>query len=111
MNRLPPPAVVLAALVVGHPAPAAEPAFNADARPIFQAYCTECHGEAAKPKAGLDLRLRRSAVAGGQTRPAAVPGKPAERLLTDRLPSGEMPPGPTKLTKPQNDTVERRHSA
>src|SRR5215217_7845365 len=40
-------------------APAEALAFNADVRPILKANCTECHGEADKPKAGLDLRLKR----------------------------------------------------
>src|SRR5437868_2114295 len=91
--------LVLVALLAADRAPAADPpakadpAFNADVRPILQAYCTECHGEAAKPKGGLDLRLRRFAVAGGKSGPAVVPGKPADSLLLDRVTSGDMPPG------------------
>ena len=104
MNRLPLLAVVL--IVCGR-APAADPAFNADVRPIFQAYCTECHGEADKPKGGLDLRLRRLAVAGGKSGPAVVPGKPAESPLLERVASGEMPPGKKKLTAAQIDGLKR----
>jgi hypothetical protein len=84
-----------------------EPTFNAHVRPIFQAYCTECHGEPAKPKGGLDLRLRRFAVKGGDSGPVVVPGKPAESLLLDYVTSGEMPPGKTKLTKEQIDVIQR----
>jgi mono/diheme cytochrome c family protein len=107
MNRLPLPAVVLIALAVAGRTPAADPAFNADVRPIFQAYCSECHGEAAKPKAGLDLRLRRTTVAGGKTGPAVVPGKPGESLLLERVIAGDMPPGKKKLTKEQIDVLKR----
>ena len=33
--------------------------FERDVRPILKAHCTHCHGEEEKPKAGVDLRLRR----------------------------------------------------
>ncbi len=82
--------VGLVALLAGHLAWAAEPAktpaFNADVRPILKAYCTECHGEAEKPKGGLDLRLRRFVVQGGASGPAVVEGKPDESLLLAKLP-------------------------
>src|SRR5438067_7368831 len=89
------------------PARAAEPApaFNADVRPILQAYCTECHGEAEKPKGGLDLRLRRFALRGGKSGPAVVAGKPDESLLVERVSSGEMPPGKKKLSAAEIDVL------
>jgi len=43
------------------------PRFEQHIRPILKAHCFECHGESAKLKAGLDLRLRRSLVAGGES--------------------------------------------
>src|SRR5215204_6378425 len=89
------------------PAPAVSPGFNADVRPIFQAYCTECHGEAEKPKGGLDLRLKRFVAKGGKSGAAIVEGKPAESLLIDRVNSGEMPPGKKKLTATEVDTLKR----
>ena len=45
--------------------PPKPPLFNADVRPIFKAYCFECHGEGEKLKANLDLRLRRLLLKGG----------------------------------------------
>src|SRR4051794_33836259 len=88
-----------AALWIPLAAPAAEPpAFNAQIRPLFQSNGTECLGEAEKPKAGLDLRLRRLVVKGGKTGPAVVPGKPDESLLLDKVKTGEMPPGKKKLS-------------
>jgi mono/diheme cytochrome c family protein len=87
--------------------PASAPAFNADVRPIFQAYCTTCHGEAAKHKGGLDLRLRRLVLEGGDSGPAVVAGKPSESLLLERVQKGEMPPGKKKLTAAQVETLRR----
>src|SRR5262245_28698288 len=97
-------AAALVALVFAAPALAAgppkAPAFNAAVRPIFQAYCTECHGEAEKPKGGLDLRLKRFALKG-----AIVEGKPAESLLLERVKSGEMLPGKKKLSATEIKTL------
>ncbi len=101
----------LTALVIAQTAVAAEPvkpiAFNADVRPILKAYCTECHGEADKPKGGLDLRLKRFAAKGGVSGPAVVDGKPDESLLLARVKSGEMPPGKKKLSAAEFDTLKR----
>jgi hypothetical protein len=99
--------LLVVAALMAYPCAAAEPAFNADVRPIFQAYCTECHGEAAKPKGGLDLRLRRLALKGGESGPAIVAGKPDTSLLLARVQKGEMPPGKKKLTPAQIDTLRR----
>jgi len=102
--------VGLVALLAGHSAsaePVKTPAFNPDVRPILKAYCTECHGEADKPKGGLDLRLRRFVVQGGASGPAVVEGKPDESLLLSRVKSGEMPPGKKKLTAAEFDTLTR----
>ncbi len=94
-------ALALTAILTAAPAFGAEstraPAFNADVRPIFQAYCTECHGEAEKPKGNLDLRLRHFAIKGGKSGPAVVEGKPDASLLIERVTNGEMPPGKKKL--------------
>lgn len=93
--------------IAAAPPAAPTPTFNAHIRPILQAYCTECHGEAAKPKGGLDLRLRRFVVRGGDTGPAIVPGKSADSLLLQRVLSGEMPPGKAKLPKADVETLQR----
>ncbi len=89
------------------PAVKAVPAFNADVRPILKAYCTECHGEEAKPKGGLDLRLQRFALQGGRSGPAVVAGKPEESPLIERVVSEEMPPGKKKLTASEIETLRR----
>jgi mono/diheme cytochrome c family protein len=107
---------LLAVVVVGHaivlahaeqPAGKAAPGFNADIRPLFKAYCTECHGEADKPKGGLDLRLQHLTLKGGKSGPAVVVGKPEDSLLLERIVSGEMPPGKKKLSEAEIDTIRR----
>src|SRR5437762_1079911 len=61
-------------------------------RPILKAYCLDCHGAEQKLRGGLDLRLRRSLVAGGDNGPALVPGDAKKSRLIERMRSGEMPP-------------------
>ena len=34
-----------------------EPTFEAEVRPIFRAYCFDCHGATDEKEGGLDLRL------------------------------------------------------
>ena len=103
----------LLAVAIGSASPADEPVaesppgFNADIRPIFQAYCTECHGEGEKPKGGLDLRLRRLALKGGDSGSAIAPGKPDASPLIGRVRSGEMPPGKKKLGAADIETLRK----
>jgi hypothetical protein len=56
--------------------------FESKVRPLLVARCLECHGS-EKPKAGLKLDSREAILAGGESGPAAVSGKPAESLLID----------------------------
>ena len=67
--------------------------FEKDVRPIFKAYCLDCHGAGEALKGRLDLRLKRFAERGGDSGPAVVAGRPEESLLIERLKNGEMPPG------------------
>ncbi len=80
--------------------------FEKDVRPIFKAYCLDCHGgEAVKGK--LDLRLKRFAEKGGDSGPAIVPGDADASYLIMRLHDGEMPPGDKKLPPDQIAVIER----
>jgi len=80
--------------------------FEKDARPIFKAYCLDCHGgEATKGK--LDLRLKRFAEQGGDSGPALVAGNVEESYLLERMREGEMPPGDKKVPDEQIDIIER----
>jgi len=74
--------------------PAAVEFFEKQVRPILVARCSECHG-AEKPKGSLRLDSRAAILAGGDTGPAVVPGKPDESLLIDAIRYGDlykMPP-------------------
>ncbi|MFO0926798.1 MAG: c-type cytochrome domain-containing protein [Gemmataceae bacterium] len=101
--------VLLVALPVhaAAPAPAPPPTYEAHVRPILKAYCLECHGEGKTNRGGLDLRLRRLAVDGGDSGPAIVPGKPEASLLFQRVGAHEMPPGGKSLSAPDVDTLRR----
>src|SRR5438309_10813863 len=85
--------------VAGIAAPS--PTFEKDIRPILKAHCFECHGEGEKLKGGLDLRLRRLMLQGGDDGPVLVPGKPERSLLFNLVHSGEMPKRDKKLTGEQ----------
>jgi mono/diheme cytochrome c family protein len=73
--------------------------FEKQVRPILAERCHKCHGP-AKAKGGLRLTDRAAVLAGGDTGPAAVPGKSAESLLVKAIgyagdlqmpPSGKLP--------------------
>ncbi len=81
---------------VSHAAPA--PVFEKDIRPILKAHCFDCHGEGEQLKGGLDVRLRRLLVAGGDDGPAIVPGKPDQSELLKLVESGKMPKRDKKLS-------------
>jgi hypothetical protein len=72
--------------------------FERDVRPVLKAHCFQCHGEEAKPKARLDLRLVRTMRRGGVSGEAVVPGRREESLLWVRVDADEMPPGDKKLS-------------
>jgi mono/diheme cytochrome c family protein len=75
--------------------------FETHVRPILRAYCYDCHGANEKPEGGLDLRLRRLIVKGGESGPAIVPGDREASLLLQRVRDGEMPPTDKKLPAEQ----------
>ncbi len=83
------------------------PSYEKDVRPILKANCFHCHGEAGHREGGLDLRLRRLIVAGGDSGPAIEPGDPESSYLLARLEAGEMPPGDTKLQPDEVATIGR----
>lgn len=87
--------------------PDATPSFERDIRPIFRAHCFDCHGATEDKKGGLDLRLVRFQLTGGEAGPALVPGKPDESYLLERIRSGEMPPGEGKVTPKEIETISK----
>jgi Protein of unknown function (DUF1553)/Protein of unknown function (DUF1549)/Planctomycete cytochrome C len=85
----------------------ADPTFEEQVRPIFKAYCFECHGEGEKLKGGLDVRLKRFLEKGGASGPAIVAAKPDTSLLLKKLKSGEMPPTKKKPTASEIERIEK----
>ena len=71
--------------------------FEEHIRPIFKAYCFDCHGAEDELAGQLDLRLRRFMVKGGESGPAIEAGSPQDSLLLYRIREGEMPPREIKL--------------
>lgn len=76
--------------------------YEDDVRPLLKAYCFHCHGEDEELAGGLDLRLQRMIVAGGDSGPAIVPGKRSASLLFDYISSGDMPPGDELQLSPED---------
>ena len=81
--------------------PGAVEFFEKAIRPILAEKCQKCHG-GDKTKGGLSLTGRESVLKGGDSGPAAVPGKPRESLLIEAVehrgelkmpPKGKLTPG------------------
>ena len=68
--------------------------FESRVRPVLSTHCFECHGH--KGKGGLKLDSREATLAGGDSGPALVSGKPKESLLLKAVrnidPDLSMPP-------------------
>ena len=75
-----------------------------DVRPILKAHCFHCHGEEEELGGGLDLRLKRLMLTGGESGPAIVAGQPDDSLLVDYLTSGLMPPEDVAV-RPTEDEI------
>jgi cytochrome c553 len=81
--------------------------FEQHVRPILKAQCFHCHGEDGETKGGLDVRLARFLVQGGESGPAIVPGDAAGSHLLDLVKKGEMPKGKAKLRADEIATLEQ----
>ena len=69
--------------------------FENKVRPLLVEHCLECHGNSAeKVRGGLRLTSRSEILEGGDSGPAAIPGKPSESLLIASIlyEDFEMPP-------------------
>src|SRR5256886_15809682 len=86
---------------------AASPVFEKDIRPILKAHCFDCHGEGEKLKGGLDLRLRRLMLQGGDDGPVLVPGEPDRSLLFKLVHSGGKPKRDRELTGKRVALIKR----
>ncbi|MEZ6045701.1 MAG: DUF1549 domain-containing protein [Planctomycetaceae bacterium] len=80
--------------------------FEKDIRPIFRAHCFDCHGASEEStKGGLDLRLTRFTINGGDSGAAIEPGDPDSSNLILRVEAGEMPPGDSHLSEAEIATL------
>lgn len=109
----------LAWTMLGHPAgtrgwnPSADPTatFRDTVAPILVKHCLPCHGSETR-KGGLSLATRADALAGGDSGPALVAGRPDESpLFTKTVPTqpGTRPEMPLKRPAlPEADTAKLR---
>ena len=58
--------------------------FKRDIQPIFEESCINCHGR-GKSKGGFVLDTREMFLKGGDTGPAAIPGKSGESLVIEMV--------------------------
>ncbi|HEX3726234.1 MAG TPA: PSD1 and planctomycete cytochrome C domain-containing protein, partial [Pirellulales bacterium] len=74
--------------------------FEKEIRPLLIARCGKCHGDAKVCKGGLSLTSREAVLAGGDSGPAAIAGRPRESLLVAAVNHDglEMPPDGDKLS-------------
>src|SRR6476646_346162 len=82
--------------------------FEQKIRPVLVKECYSCHSaDAKKLKGGLRLDSKAGLLAGGDSGPALVPGKPEDSLVLDALRHNgiEMPPK-GKLAEPIADDFE-----
>ena len=85
--------------------------FRRDIRPILATHCYDCHAD-QKPKGGLKLTSRASALKGGKSEtPVFVAGKSAESDLIVRVtstdPDEQMPPKGDRLSPREVETLKR----
>ncbi len=87
---------ITAVLGAPPPDPPAREFFEKKVRPLLARHCFECHGaEADEPGGNLRIDSRPSLLAGGDSGPAIVPGKPDKSLLLEAVQYSdrfEMPP-------------------
>src|SRR6516165_7042697 len=91
--------VALIAFVLAPSARAAAPTpndfFEKHVRPLLVEHCLDCHGN-KKPRGGLRLTSRANVLKGGDSGPAANPGRPNDSRLIHALRHGEAPRMPPK---------------
>lgn len=89
------------------PTEAASPAsvsYAANVKPIFDAYCIECHGVESK-KEGLDMLTYENLIAGSRHGPVLVPGDANNSLLVQLIVEGEMPNRGPALTPEEMQVI------
>ena len=78
--------------------------FENKVRPILVANCHKCHGE-KKQEGTLRLDAKAAILAGGETGPAIVPGKPEESLLIEAINYKSLQMPPDRHLKPEQIAI------
>ncbi|MEQ1828639.1 MAG: PSD1 and planctomycete cytochrome C domain-containing protein, partial [Pirellula sp.] len=76
-------------------------------RPILKQHCWQCHGEERELQGGLDLRLTRSILKGGDSGSAIATDNHSASLLYKKIAENEMPPGEKKVPAEQLALITR----
>jgi hypothetical protein len=89
--------------------PSGDEFFEAKVRPLLVARCGECHGATGKVKGGLRLTSREAVLKGGESGPAAVPGKPEVSAIVAAIRYVDEPrmPPKGKLADPEIAVLTR----
>ena len=85
---------------------AGEPTFERDILPILNSHCLQCHGGLHR-KGELDLRTMNTAMAGGASGKAIVPGDAESSLVWKKIASNAMPKNPIKVAADQKEIIRR----
>lgn len=83
------------------PTPGAQVSFGQDVLPIFQTYCTSCHGN----QAGLSLETYANVITGSNHGAVITPGDPQRSKLIRVVSSGYMPYGGPPLSQEQTQVL------
>ena len=79
-------------------------------QPILSTYCGNCHGQAGKPKAGIDLRSVASIKKGGDGGDIVKVGEPMKsKLYTSLLEGAEIPMPPDGKPAPAQKDIALIH--
>ena len=79
------------------PTPDAQVSFEQDVLPIFETYCTSCHGN----QAGLSLETYENVIKGSNHDAVIIPSNPQRSPLIRLVSSGYMPYGGPPLSQDQ----------
>ena len=84
------------------------PVFERDVQPLLKRHCWLCHGEEAKPKGGVDLRLRRFMDKETESGLRVIePGAPEKSEMLQLVRTAEMPKKGSKLTAEEIAIIEQ----
>ena len=108
---------ILFGCLVQAQSPSTDPAaglefFEQRIRPVLVEHCRECHSASAKKlQGGLRMDSRAGLIAGGDSGPAIVPGKPEASLLIRAVNHADaesaMPPKRPQLSRQARQDLER----